>query len=694
MKPALREGPVTPPGGRRSSAGRRVHAPAGGGATGGALASRHFRLEPLPFDHLGHLPTQAAGFPEAHRAGRLWPLPGGGASLRRVPSAGRRATALRRGSSSPGARPVASRRARVRRLDLPLAGVAAEAASRRGDAGDVQRGRTGGRSSATPSPLYLASLGGPVSRETPAARPARAGGSPTHGETLFNSIGCSVCHPQGNEGSGDRHAAERASMASLPGGPAGGISADDLGSKTTAEQLADYLMTRWPSIRAAGCRTCCCEDKEAQDLARYLCPPGGRTTRERFAEPCRRRKQRWPRSSASRRSRGAVAAFEKLSEAAQWLDLGKRLVIEKGAIAATRSHPDGKPLRLSACELDFDQIKSGQSPGARLPGSRPRPERQRRRGLVSPVRRTESLARFLVDGGTGAGSPRPPYTARVALQHFNCLACHSRDGEGGLTHELIDELRQLREGGERRGGQPAAADRRGPQAADLVAARRADAEPAGHGRGWACACRSSARRTSAGCPKGSPRWKGPSRTTRSTASPLDAGEDRGGPAPRRQERRSAASPVTTSRASPTRGTRGPDLAAMNAARSLRLVSPLAGAAAAHAARHAHAAAASPRANRWSTLLDGGADAQAGGDVGLPVAGHGLAAAGRHGAARRAWCCRARTGRSLLRTFMPDAGVAGRGGRLSGRRRAGVRCGDLPAGLCLVGQLPRRRPGVG
>src|SRR5207253_7815696 len=28
------------------------------------------------------------------------------------------------------------------------------------------------------------------------------------------------------------------------------------------------------------------------------------------------------------------------------------------------------------------------------------------------------------------------------LQRFNCLACHSRDGEGGLTADLVDELRR------------------------------------------------------------------------------------------------------------------------------------------------------------------------------------------------------------------------------------------------------------
>src|SRR5205823_489334 len=54
-----------------------------------------------------------------------------------------------------------------------------------------------------------------------------------------------------------------------------------------------------------------------------------------------------------------------------------------------------------------------------------------------------AVAAFLKDGLTGAGSPAPAYSARVALRRFNCLNCHSRDGEGGVPPELANEMRLL-----------------------------------------------------------------------------------------------------------------------------------------------------------------------------------------------------------------------------------------------------------
>ena len=44
---------------------------------------------------------------------------------------------------------------------------------------------------------------------------------------------------------------------------------------------------------------------------------------------------------------------------------------------------------------------------------------------------------------TGAGAPAPTHTARLALRRFNCLNCHSRDGEGGISVELANEMRLL-----------------------------------------------------------------------------------------------------------------------------------------------------------------------------------------------------------------------------------------------------------
>ena len=44
---------------------------------------------------------------------------------------------------------------------------------------------------------------------------------------------------------------------------------------------------------------------------------------------------------------------------------------------------------------------------------------------------------------TGAGSPAPTHAARAALRRFNCLNCHTKDGEGGLPVELADQMRLM-----------------------------------------------------------------------------------------------------------------------------------------------------------------------------------------------------------------------------------------------------------
>ena len=58
------------------------------------------------------------------------------------------------------------------------------------------------------------------------------------------------------------------------------------------------------------------------------------------------------------------------------------------------------------------------------------------------ARDAAALAAFLKDGLTGAGSKAPIHEARLTLRRFNCLNCHQRDGEGGISVELADQMRK------------------------------------------------------------------------------------------------------------------------------------------------------------------------------------------------------------------------------------------------------------
>src|SRR5262249_51418307 len=59
----------------------------------------------------------------------------------------------------------------------------------------------------------------------------------------------------------------------------------------------------------------------------------------------------------------------------------------------------------------------------------------------------QALTTFLRDAATGAGAPSGVHAARVALQRFNCLACHVRDGDGGLNPGLLEAVKKYEKPG-------------------------------------------------------------------------------------------------------------------------------------------------------------------------------------------------------------------------------------------------------
>src|SRR5262249_39512730 len=51
--------------------------------------------------------------------------------------------------------------------------------------------------------------------------------------------------------------------------------------------------------------------------------------------------------------------------------------------------------------------------------------------------------RAFLTSATTRSSVSPTHAARLTLQRLNCLGCHSRDGQGGLTTEMTDSLRRF-----------------------------------------------------------------------------------------------------------------------------------------------------------------------------------------------------------------------------------------------------------
>jgi mono/diheme cytochrome c family protein len=127
-----------------------------------------------------------------------------------------------------------------------------------------------------------------------------------------------------------------------------------------------------------------------------------------------------------------------LNDEQQLLDLGKRSVIARGCNNCHKIEPDGQPF----ASVQFSGVDEIRQPAKRETGclakkaSGPAPH-----FALNESQRAAILA-FLDKGLTGAGTAAPAYQARVDLERFNCLACHTKDGEGGLTSALLETLRK------------------------------------------------------------------------------------------------------------------------------------------------------------------------------------------------------------------------------------------------------------
>jgi len=270
------------------------------------------------------------------------------------------------------------------------------------------------------------------------------------GRVLFTVAGCAACHAdplpkkaaRGDEEEKDPLLPEDSIYAAgTAAGPTAKYALGALGSKYTVATLAAYLQDpikvnpagRMPHMVLSG--------TEATDIARYL----ARVTDETIDPTMPDGKGLIPSTiaaavyEATEAKADEAAAFQKLPADLQWVDLGRKLVVTKGCVNCHAVEPGGKALAPAAKLPTLADIKkagvkaclsdeahAGKSPEYKLT----RPE-------------ILAVAAFLKDGLDGAGSPAPTHAARLNLRRFNCLNCHSKDGEGGISPELSDQMRLL-----------------------------------------------------------------------------------------------------------------------------------------------------------------------------------------------------------------------------------------------------------
>jgi cytochrome c551/c552 len=276
---------------------------------------------------------------------------------------------------------------------------------------------------------YLASLGGPLQPEF-SLKYSPGGGD--RGRSHFVSVGCAACHPGGAGKSADQEGASSSGRAVY--------SLGDLRAKTTSRELIRFLINplavnpsgRMPDMKLS--RT------EAEEIARYLCPPIGASADSALprAPSAERLFEAWKRLPPTADS---DATFQKLPAEARWRGLGRRLVSAKGCLNCHTLVESGPEQPAYPAKETLADIRRANGTGGCLADSGRSHGMSPRFALTADDR--AAIKQFLKSGLDGAGSPAPAYAARAAIQRFDCLNCHERDGRGGLPANLVELMRKF-----------------------------------------------------------------------------------------------------------------------------------------------------------------------------------------------------------------------------------------------------------
>lgn len=280
---------------------------------------------------------------------------------------------------------------------------------------------------------YLASLGAPPKPAPKPANPKEVQTSVNSGQRLFVSLGCLTCHD--NRPEAQKGAQQAASAVPLRRN----FLLPEMGHKTTADQLIPFLLDPLKVDPSGRMPHMLLETKDATDLARYLCD-AKQPTPAAPAVPTDT-----AREAAYKKLKPAdadLATFTKLPAEEQWKSLGQRLVVERGCTNCHNIGAAGKTLASQPSKVTFDSLKAGKGLAAGcLVDDAPKPGAAPAFALSDPDRK--AVRAFLTEGSKGAGSPAPTHAARLTLHRFNCFACHTRNGKGGLNPDVVEEIRRF-----------------------------------------------------------------------------------------------------------------------------------------------------------------------------------------------------------------------------------------------------------
>jgi len=270
------------------------------------------------------------------------------------------------------------------------------------------------------------------------------------GRILYTVTGCAACHQEAKATAknpeDDREPLkpeDRIFGLGTTAGPVAKYALGALGSKTRPELLAAYLQNPLKTNPAGRMPHMNLNAQEATDVARYLC----RLTDDAVERATPTAPKTLPGELAALvyadadalKAREAIAALEKLPADKQWAELGRTLTDAKGCLNCHTVEANGKPRIPTDAFPKLEAIKNAGVKGC--VSEKPDVAKVPAYKLEKPE--AAALVAFVKDGLTGAGTVAPPHASRVALRRFNCLNCHSRDGEGGIPVDLADQARLL-----------------------------------------------------------------------------------------------------------------------------------------------------------------------------------------------------------------------------------------------------------
>lgn len=273
--------------------------------------------------------------------------------------------------------------------------------------------------------------------------------SAERGRVLYVVAGCAACHqeakPKAKNEEDDREPLKAEDyFASLgTAGPVSKYLLGSIGSKTRFEPLASYLQNPHKTNPSGRMPQMSLNSQEATDLARYLC----RVVDENFSPEMPAEPKTKPGEVGRKmyagfdfpKAQDELAAIEKLPAEKQWVEIGHKLVVMRGCVNCHVVEQGGKAQLASDSYPKLAAIETAGAKGCIAE----KPDPAKVPVFKLDAKESAAIAAFLKTGLTGAGSQAPAYSARVALRRFNCLNCHSRDGEGGIPTDLADQTRLL-----------------------------------------------------------------------------------------------------------------------------------------------------------------------------------------------------------------------------------------------------------